>query len=120
MAPAGIVVAASWDDTAGPLSGTILTRIAAADPRFGPALIPVVGGTQPNPLATTNRFKYSTRGEGQVEGPPIRILNIKAGKKFKLGMEVGSIPERCLSCRTGAAGGDFLVQFVGVATRIPT
>ena len=84
-APAGIVVAASWDDTAGPLSGTILTRIAAADPRFGPALIPVVGGTQPNPLATTNRFKYATRGEGQVEGPPIRILNMKVGKKFKLG-----------------------------------
>ena len=85
LAPAGMTVAASWDVTSGSLSGTILTRIAASDPRFGPALIPIVGGSQPNPLATTNRFKYATRGEGQVQGPPVKLLNIKVGKKLRLG-----------------------------------
>jgi len=85
VAPAGITVAASWDDTAGPWSGAILTRVAASDPRFGPALIPVVGGTQSNPLATTNRFKYPTRGDSQVLGDPIMILNMKIGKKIRLG-----------------------------------
>jgi hypothetical protein len=85
LAPAGIVIAGSYDITAGPWSGAILTRVAASDPRFGPALIPIVGGTQPNPLATTNRFKFATRAEGQVLGDPIRILNVKVGKKFEFG-----------------------------------
>ena len=66
---AGIVVAGSYDVTAGPYSGAILTRIAAADPIFGPALITLANGTtQPNPLATTNRFKFPTRGDDQVLG----------------------------------------------------
>jgi hypothetical protein len=85
MAPAGLTAAVSWDDTSGSLSGTVLTRIAASDPTFGPALIPIVGGTQPNPLATTNRFKFATRGDGQYEGPPVKLLNVKVGRKFKLG-----------------------------------
>ena len=59
--------------------------MAASDPRFGPSLIPIVGGTQPNPLATTNRFKFATRAEGQVLGDPISILNVKVGKKFDFG-----------------------------------
>ena len=76
----------AYDITAGPYSGAILTRVAASDPVFGPALITLANGTtQPNPLATTNRFKFPTRGEGQVLGDSIKILNVKLGKKFDLG-----------------------------------
>ena len=86
LAPVGVVVAGSYDVTAGPYSGAILTRVAATDPAFGPALITLANGTtQPNPLATTNRFKFPTRGEGQVLGDRIPILNVKLGKKFDLG-----------------------------------
>jgi hypothetical protein len=86
LAPAGFAIAGSYDITSGPYSGAILTRIAAADPVFGPSLITLANGTtQPNPLATTNRFKFPTRGEGQVLGDNIRILNVKVGKKFDFG-----------------------------------
>lgn len=100
FAPGGIVVAPSFTQQAGPWPGIILTRLAANDPdvtRFGPATVPVVGGTQSNPLATTVRFRYATRGEGQeqYQAPPVRVLNLKLGKTFKLGdrreAEVGAM-----------------------------
>jgi hypothetical protein len=89
FAPWGMVVAASYTQQAGPWPGHILTRVAATDPdvtRFGPATIPIVGGTsQPNPLATTIRFKYPTRGEGQeqYQADPVRVLNLKVGKELR-------------------------------------
>jgi hypothetical protein len=48
--------------------------------------VPVVGGTQSNPLATTIRIKYPTRGEGQeqYQAPPVRAINVKVGKKLQL------------------------------------
>lgn len=88
FAPGGLVVAASYTQQAGPWPGHILTRLAANDPdvtRFGPATIPVVGGVQSNPLATTIRIKYATRGEGQeqYQAPPVKVLNLKVGKKLR-------------------------------------
>src|SRR5688500_13415854 len=89
FAPPGLVVAASYTQQAGPWPGHILTRLAATDPdvtRFGPATIPIVGGTsQPNPLATTIRFKYPTRGEGQeqYQADPVRVFNLKVGKELR-------------------------------------
>ena len=44
------------------------------------------GGVQSNPLATTIRIKYATRGDGQdqYQAPPVRVLNLKVGKKLRL------------------------------------
>jgi Carboxypeptidase regulatory-like domain/TonB dependent receptor len=88
FAPLGFVISASYTQQAGPWPGHILTRLAANDPdvtRFGPATIPVVGGSQSNPLATTIRIKYPTRGEGQeqYQADPVRVLNLKVGKKLR-------------------------------------
>jgi hypothetical protein len=97
FAPLGIVVGASYTQMAGPWSGSIIERLSANDPdvlRFGPARVPVVGGTQPNPLATTLRFcgaaegpclANPTRGDDQVKAHFIPTLGLKIGKKFKLG-----------------------------------
>ncbi|MGH9333751.1 MAG: TonB-dependent receptor, partial [Vicinamibacteria bacterium] len=89
FAPKGIVVGMSYSLVAGPWSGPVVTRLDANDPdvsRFGPARIPVAGGgTQPNPLNTTIRNAYATRGEGQVRAPSVGTLGIKIGKKFPLG-----------------------------------
>ena len=89
FAPWGLVVAASYTQQAGPWPGHILTRLAATDPdvtRFGPATIPVAGGVQSNPLATTIRIKYPTRGDGQeqYQAPPVKAINLKVGKKLRL------------------------------------
>ncbi len=43
------------------------------------------GTTQPNPLATRNRYVYSDRGEGQVQAPAITTVGLKIGKRFSLG-----------------------------------
>ena len=73
LAPWGITLAGSYEVAAGDYTAPIVTRLAAADPRFGPALVTLANGTkQPNPLATTIRFAYPTRGEGSVlNEPPI-------------------------------------------------
>jgi hypothetical protein len=85
IAPGDVAVAASFDITSGPYSGAILTQVpVSATTQYGPALISVVGGKQANPLATVYRFEYPTREDGQVEGPPIPVLNVRIGKRFKL------------------------------------
>ncbi len=86
LAPKGINVAASYDITSGPYSGAILTQVpVSATTQYGPALVSVVGGKQANPLATVYRFEYPTRDDGQVEGPPIPVLNIRVGKVLRFG-----------------------------------
>ncbi len=89
FAPKGVVIGVSYSLVAGPWSGAVVTRLAATDPdvtRFGPPTVPVTGGrTQPNPLNTTIRYNYPTRGEGQVRAPAIGTLGVKIGKKIALG-----------------------------------
>jgi hypothetical protein len=86
LAPWQLVASGSYIISAGDYSGPILTRLAAADPTFGPSQITLANGTrQPNPLATTNRFYYETRGEGQVLNTPVRYLQLKVGREFKVG-----------------------------------
>jgi hypothetical protein len=96
-APLGIVAAVSYSFMAGPWSGAIVDRLSATDPevtQHGPARVPVVGGTQPNPLNTTIRFcgtsegpclANATRGDGQVQAEGVHTLGLKIGKKFALG-----------------------------------
>ena len=84
FAPHGITLSANYQYEGSDYSGPIVTRLSAPDPRFGPSTITLANGTtQPNPLATTIRFAYENRGEGQVLNEPIRTLQIRVGKIFK-------------------------------------
>ena len=50
----------------GPWSGPIVTKLAAPDPAFGPTTLVLSNGRLvSNPLATTIRFAYPTRSDGQ-------------------------------------------------------
>jgi Carboxypeptidase regulatory-like domain len=86
LAPWQINIAGSYQWEGSDYSGPIVTRIAAPDPRIGPARVTLANGTtQANPLATTIRFAFPTRGDGQVLNEPIRTAQLKIGRKFKLG-----------------------------------
>jgi hypothetical protein len=41
-----------------------------------------------NPLATTIRFAFPTRGEGQVKANARQELNLKVGRVFKFGTQL--------------------------------
>jgi hypothetical protein len=86
LAPWGITLAGSYEVSAGDYTAPIVNRLSAADPRFGPALVTLADGTrQPNPLATTIRFAFPTRGEGSVLNEPTRSLQLKIGREFVFG-----------------------------------
>jgi len=86
FAPWGIKLAGSYVIQAGDYSGQTVTRIAAPDPQFGPATVRLANGlTVPNPLATTIRFAFPTRGDGQVELETARYLQLTVGRVFKAG-----------------------------------
>ena len=38
-----------------------------------------------NPLATTIRFAFPTRGEGQLKSAPINVWNVRLGRNFQFG-----------------------------------
>ena len=85
LAPWAITLAASYAIQAGDYSGQIVTEIAAPDPRLGPATILLANGTtQPNPLATTIRFAFPTRGEGQVRNETAHYLQLTVGRVFNV------------------------------------
>ena len=87
-APWGLLFATNLVVLSGPYSGPIVTRIAAADPQFGPSTVTLSNGrVVSNPLATTIRFAYPTRGDGQIKAPNLIIWNIRAGRDFKLGSQ---------------------------------
>ncbi len=86
LAPWGITLAGSYQVSAGDYTAPIVTRIAAADPTFGPARVTLANGTtQANPLATTIRFAFPTRGEGAVLNENTKSLQIKLGREFAIG-----------------------------------
>jgi hypothetical protein len=95
LAPWGFTLAASFVAIAGDYSGPVVTKIAAADPTFGPATFTLANGIRvSNPLATTIRFAYPTRGDGQVENDTVRYLQLKVARRFKFGrpqIEVAAI-----------------------------
>lgn len=94
-APWNISIGASYVIQAGGYVGPLVTRIAAADPRFGPATVTLANGTtQPNPLAATIRFcgatalpciANPTRGAGQVINDAAKYLQLHVGRLFRLG-----------------------------------
>lgn len=86
MAPWDLVIASTVSAQSGLRSGPVVTRIAAADPRFGSSTVQLSNGrVVSNPLATTIRFANADRGEGQIEGPPIVAWNARVGRDFKMG-----------------------------------
>ncbi len=89
MAPWGVTLAGSYTILAGPWTGPIVDQLPENDPQlavFGPARVTLANGTtQSNPLSTRMRFVYPTRGEGQVQAPPIKTLGLTLNKTIKLG-----------------------------------
>jgi hypothetical protein len=84
--PWQLVVGVAYSVQAGPWSGPIVTRVAAADPSFGPASLTLSNGrVVNNPLATTFRFAFADRGEGQIRLPAIQTLNLRLGREFTWG-----------------------------------
>jgi hypothetical protein len=82
--PMGIALSGSWNIQSGPWSGPIYTVLPAADSRFGPSLVTLSNGRQTtNPLATTTRFAYATRGEGQLEQDTLHLANVRVAKDFR-------------------------------------
>ena len=75
--------------------GPVITRLAAADPIFGPGTVRLANGTtQGNPLATTIRFCGAAalpcaaspiRSDGQTTNDTARYLQLKIGRVFKFG-----------------------------------
>jgi hypothetical protein len=88
LAPWGLTIAGSYQVSAGDWTGTMFTRIAVADPTFGPARVTLPNGTtQSNPLATTIRFAFPTRGDGQILNENVKTLQVKIGREFRLGRQ---------------------------------
>jgi hypothetical protein len=85
-APWELLVSGTYSIQAGPYTGPVVTRLAAADPAFGPASVTLSNGrVVANPLATTIRFVGPTRGDGQIETDPLTVLNLRIGKAFTFG-----------------------------------
>src|SRR4051812_30976631 len=84
-APWGVTAAANYTFQSGIWGGPVVTQIAAPDPAFGPSTVRLsTGRVVSNPLATTIRFAYPTRGEGQQRTPNLHTLNLRIGRRFVL------------------------------------
>jgi hypothetical protein len=85
-APWNLIVAGSYTVQSGSFTGPIVTRIGAADPQFGPTSVTLSNGrVVSNPLSTTIRFAFPTRGDGQVKAAARNEVNVRLGRKFKFG-----------------------------------
>ncbi len=85
FAPKGIRVSASYIIQAGGYLGPVINNVIA-DPIFGPGTVRLANGTtQPNPLATTWRFAYNTRSDGQLLNETARYLQLNLGRTFRFG-----------------------------------
>jgi len=81
--PWGLSLATNYTYQSGIWSGPVVTRLAIADPAFGPATVTLSNGrVVSNPLATTIRFAYPTRGDGQLKTPPFHAWNLRVGRRF--------------------------------------
>jgi hypothetical protein len=92
-APYDLTVAGNVTVQAGPWSGAILQQLPVGDPAilaYGPSTFTLPDGTsEANPLATRNRYVYSTRGEGQLRAPAITTVGLKVGRTIRFaGREV--------------------------------
>jgi hypothetical protein len=84
-APWKLRVSNTFTTQSGTPSGPVTANIAASDPQFGPATLTINGRKVSNPLATTYRFAYANRGEGQLWTPWLIAWNTRFGREFSLG-----------------------------------
>ena len=100
LAPYGFVLASNYVMLSGPYSGPVVDRIAAPDPAFGPPTLRLSNGRLvANPLATTIRFAYPTRGEGQIKAPNQNTWNVRVAKEFRIrGARSSSWPSMSSMC----------------------
>jgi hypothetical protein len=85
-APWRFTLSSNLNIFSGPYTGPIVRILPAPDPQFGPATLVLSNGrTVSNPLATTVRFAYDSRGEGQLQAPPLAQWNARAGRWFGRG-----------------------------------
>ncbi len=85
-APWGLTLSSNLNIFSGPYTGPIVSILPAPDPQFGPATLVLSNGrTVSNPLATTVRFAYASRGEGQLQAPTLAQWNARVGRRFALG-----------------------------------
>jgi hypothetical protein len=85
-APFGVTLASNLNILSGPYTGPIVRYLSAPDPQFGPATLTLSNGRAvSNPLATTVRFAYADRGEGQLQAPTLAQWNARIGRRFGLG-----------------------------------
>ncbi len=85
-APWGIKLSSNLNILSGPYTGPIVKYLSAPDPQFGPATLTLSNGrVVSNPLATTVRFAYANRGEGQLQSPTLATWNGRVARSFSLG-----------------------------------
>jgi hypothetical protein len=85
-APWNLMAATNFSVQSGPYSGPVVTRIAMADPQFGPATVTLSNGrVVSNPLATTIRFAGRDRGDKQIKAPYLNVVNLRVGRNFHFG-----------------------------------
>jgi len=88
-APFGVRVAANYSIIKPSWSGPIVDRLSSSDPDikiFGPStVVSSTGVRQTNPLSRRERFRYATRGEGQVLLPSVHQLGVRLTKSVSLG-----------------------------------
>ena len=87
-APWQLILGTSYALQSGQYSGPVVTRLAAADPgSVRPPFTLSNGRVVSNPLATTIRYAFPTRGEGQLRTPAVHLFNIRVGRSFDLGAQ---------------------------------
>ena len=86
-APWNLHVSSTLTAQSGTPGGPVITTIAY-NGQYGPSTLPVtyngVTRTVSNPLATTYRFKYANRGEGQIWCPWLVQWNALVGREFRI------------------------------------
>lgn len=85
-APWELRVAASYIIQAGGYLGPVVVQNATGDPIFGAGTVRLANGTSAsNPLATSWRFAYGTRSDGQVRNETTAYLQLNLSRAIKFG-----------------------------------
>lgn len=88
FAPWDIRLSGSYVIQAGGYLGPVVVQNPTGDPVFGPGSVRLANGTtQPNPLATSWRFAYGTRSDGQERNETARYLQLNLARSFKFGRQ---------------------------------
>jgi hypothetical protein len=87
-APWNLRVSSTITAQSGTPGGPVITTLTALgqtyNGQYGPATLTIGGRTVSNPLATTYRFKYANRGEGQIWCPWLVQWNALVGREFRI------------------------------------